>query len=583
MLYGILTDAYEQLESTSKRLEMIAILVQLLKKTPPEIIDKVIFLTQGKLYPSWFELPVIGIAEKSAIKAVSIATGLKTKRIEKLVQEIGDLGSTFEKIHKNKRQTTLFTHPITVEKVYSTLDKIASSSGPKSVDFKIRNLAGLLGTVKAIEGKWILRTVLGKLRFGIAHSTILDALTIAFTGNKENKQIVERGYNIHPNLGAIGKILAFEGLDAIKQLKIEIFTPVRMMLAQRLSTIDEILEKFGGKCACEYKYDGERIQAHKSGNEVKLFTRNLENATSQYPDVCDLIREIKAKKVVIEGEVVAINEVGDLLPFQELMHRRRKYGIEEIIERYPVILFLFDILKINDTDLLEKPYLFRRKQLEQLIIERDQLKLATMIISDDVTEIQNFFDSSIEAGCEGILAKSIQPNSIYQAGARGWLWIKFKKSYQSKMIDSIDVVIVGAYTGRGKRAKTYGAVLCCVLDKNDGTFKTICKLGSGFTDEDLLEILQKFKKFKRDSQPSQVVSVIKPPPDIWFEPTIVAEIIGDEISLSPTHTAGLNEIRANFGLAIRFPRFLRWREDKTIEDITTTTEIIEMYKRQIKT
>ncbi|MHA1648751.1 MAG: ATP-dependent DNA ligase [Candidatus Helarchaeota archaeon] len=583
MRYGVLAKAYEELESTSKRLEMTDILVKLIKQTPVEILDKVIFLTQGKLHPSWLGLPVIGIAEKSAIKAVSLATGINIKIIDEKVKEIGDLGSAFEKFSTKKRQKTLISTPITVKRVYLTLDEIAQASGPGSADFKIRKLAGLLADVNKLEGKWILRTVLGKLRFGIADQTIMDALAIAFTGDKSSKPIIERGYNIHPNLGEIAKTLAKEGLSAIENMKIELFTPVRMMLAQRLSSIKEILEKLGGKCACEFKYDGERIQAHKSGKKVELYSRNLENATSQYPDVCELITQLKANETIVEGECVAINpESGELRPFQELMHRRRKYEIDDAIEKYPVCLFLFDILKKGKTNLIDFPYTERRKILENIVRENDHLKLATAIISDNVTEIEAFFNTSIESGCEGIIAKSIKNDSVYQAGARGWLWIKLKESYQSKMVDSIDVVVVGAYWGRGKRARTYGALLCAILDEKEQKYKTICKVGSGFTDENLAGFIEKFEKNKMDIKPSKVISIIKPEPDIWFEPKFVMEVIGDELTLSPTHTAGFNSIRQNSGLAIRFPRFLRWREDKSPADITTESEVIDMYNQQLK-
>ena len=580
MLYRDLAKVYEKLESTSKQLEKIDILVELFKKTPTDIIDKVIFLTQGKLYPGWLGLPVVGIAEKSAIKAVSLAIGLKSNITEEKVREIGDLGSAFEKLHKKKTQTTLFQSSINVDTVYNRLDKIAQSAGPGSADFKVKNLAGLLGNVDAIDGKWILRTVLGKLRFGVADALILDSLTIAFTGDKNNKQIIERGYNIHPNLGEIAKILASDGLDAFNNMQIEIFIPLRMMLAQRSSSIDEILEKLGGKCACEFKYDGERLQIHRLEDKVILYTRNLENATPQYPDVCNLIRTLKPVKFIIEGEVVGINgDTGEMLPFQELMHRRRKYKIEEAIEKNPICLFLFDILKKDMQDFLDAPYTVRRRNLQELVEETDQLKLATALISDNAAEIETFFNRSIESGCEGIIAKSL--TSVYESGHREWRWIKLKESYQSKMSDTIDAVVVGAYYGRGRRANIYGAFLCGVLDQTEGTYKTICKLGSGFTDADLKFLIQKFEEVKRDKKHPQVTSEIMS--DDWFEPKFIVEILADEITLSNVHTAGFGEVRPNYGFALRFPRFIRWREDKSIEDITTTDEIIDMYKRQIKT
>jgi DNA ligase-1 len=591
MRYGVLTKAYEELESTSKRLEMIDILVTLFKETAEELLDKVIFLTQGKLHPSWLGLPVIGLAEKSAIKAVSRSTNLDEAKISRKVKGIGDLGSAFKQILKIKRtQKSLLdfgverksSNPLSVETVYTTLDKIANASGPGSNESKIKDLAELLRAADETEGKWILRTVLGKLRFGIADQTILDALAIAFTGSKDNKPIVERAYNIHPNLGEIAKKLALEGLDSIASMKIEIFIPVRMMLAQRLSSIEEILEKLGGECACEYKYDGERIQAHKSGSKVELYSRNLENPTSQYPDVRDLIRGMKGDDFVVEGEIVAVNpETGELRPFQELMHRRRKYGINEALESYPISLFLFDILKLNGIDLIDEPYTVRRKQLQDLVEQTEHLKLATALVSDNAEEIETFFNSSIESGCEGVIAKSLI--STYESGHREWRWIKLKESYQSKMVDSIDAVVIGAYMGRGRRAKTYGALLCGVLNKENGTIQTICKLGSGFTDDELNIFIQKFKDVERKTKSPQIITSGVETPDIWFEPKFLIEILGDELTISNVHTAGFGKIKPNSGLAIRFPRFIRWRDDKSTEDMTTTDEIIEMYKQQKKT
>ncbi|NVM55675.1 MAG: ATP-dependent DNA ligase [Candidatus Helarchaeota archaeon] len=591
MQYKVVAEAYEQLESTSKRLEMTDILVQLFKKTPTDIIDKVILLTQGKLHPSWLGLDVIGLAEKSAIRAVQKATGEKIKIIKEKVKETGDLGTTFDKLKKLKVKTLSqfmqkkkpeprFSSPITVEEVYSELDEISKLTGTGSGDKKLSRVSELLEAANRKEGKWILRTLIGKMRLGIRDMTILDALAIAFTNDKKNKPIIERGYNIYPNLGEIAKILTNQELDTIKNLKIVTFTPVRMMLAQRLSSIEEILKKLGGISAWEYKYDGERLQIHID-DKVMLYTRNLEDATPQYPDVQKLVRDLDIDKAVIEGEVVAVDSSGGLRPFQELMHRRRKYGIDDAVEQYPINLFLFDILKKGEQDLLDVPYTVRRKHLEQLVEGTDKLKLATVKITDNASEIERFFNESIESGCEGIIAKDI--NSVYSAGARGWSWIKLKESYQSTMADNIDIVVVGAYMGRGKRARTYGALLCAVLDEKEGNYKTICKVGSGFSDSDLDFFLQKFEEVKRDTKPPQVKSVIKPVPDVWFDPLIVAEIAGDEITLSNVHLAGFGKVKTNSGLAIRFPRFIRWREDKSIEDITTTDEVVDIYKRQRKT
>ncbi|MHA1833045.1 MAG: ATP-dependent DNA ligase, partial [Candidatus Baldrarchaeia archaeon] len=346
---------------------------------------------------------------------------------------------------------------------------------------------------------------------------------------------------------------------------------------------EEILEKLGGKCAAEYKYDGERIQAHKKGNQITLFSRRLENISSQYPDAIQLLKEhVKTDEAVLEGECVAIDlDTGELRPFQELMHRRRKYGIEKAMEEYPVSLFLFDALYVNGKDLTLQPYMVRRKTLEEIIKQSDRVQLAKRIITNNVEELEKFFLEAIENGCEGLVCKSIGKESIYQAGARGWLWIKYKRDYKSEMTDTVDLVVVGAFHGRGKRAGTYGALLLAAYNPDRDIFETVTKCGTGFTDEDLAKLPKTLEKHVIPHKHPRVQSLLKA--DVWFEPAVVLEILGAEITLSPVHTCAMNKIRKESGLAIRFPRFTgNYRFDKAPEDATTTNEIIEMYQKQLK-
>ena len=580
--YIKLVEFYEKIEQTTKRLAMTDYLVRLFKETPKEIIDKVVYLTQGKIYPDFIELE-LGIAEKMAIRAIANATGATTKDVEEDFKKTGDLGLTAENFIKRKRQLTLFTKPLTVDYVYSVFDKIAKATGEGSQDLKIRLLSGLLTNAQPKEGKYIVRTVTGRLRLGIADMTILDALAIAFTGSKENRPLLERAYNLCSDLGEVAKAIAEGGLEGVKQFKIRVGRPIRPMLAQRLATPEEILEKLSGKAACEWKFDGERVQIHKDGSQVQLFSRRLENITEQYPDVQEYVREhIKANEVIIEGEIVAIDpETEELRPFQELMHRRRKYEIEKAIEMYPVNVYLFDLLYVDGEDYTTKPYTERRKRLKE-IVEENHIKIAPAIVTSDVKEIEKFFEEAIENGCEGLMLKSVKSDSIYQAGARGWLWIKLKRSYQSKMVEPIDVVIVGAFAGKGKRAGTYGALLAAVYNKEKDVFETICKVGSGFTDEDLENLPKILEEYKIDHCHPRVISKLEP--DFWFVPAKVIEIIGDELTLSPVHTCAWGVVKEEAGIAVRFPRFTgRWRDDKAPEDATSTQEIIDMYRAQLKT
>jgi len=581
--YAVIAEAYEKIESTTKRLEMTDLLVDLLKNTPKEIIDKVVYLTQGKIYPDFISLE-IGVAEKLAIKALARASGKKESEIEEDLPKTGDIGETSQNFMVNRKQATFFQQPLTVQKVYETLDKMARASGSGTVDLKTALLAGLLADATPKEAKYIMRTVTGNLRLGIADMTVLDALAIAYGGGKEARELVERAYNISSDLGRVAKTVAEKGLKGIKKFQVLIGEPIRPMLAERLSSSEEILEKFGGKCIAEYKYDGERIQIHKKNNEIILFSRRLENISSQYPDAIELVKSnVKAKTAILEAECVAIDvDTGEMRPFQELMHRRRKYEIEKATEEYPVSLFMFDALYVDDKDLTLGPYLARRQALEKAIEESAKVKIAKHIITNDVKELEKFFLEAIENGCEGLVCKSIAEDSVYQAGARGWLWIKYKRDYKSEMIDTVDLVIVGAFHGRGKRAGTYGALLLAAYNPEKDMFETITKCGTGFTDEDLTKLPKMLQKHKLTHKHSRVQSLIEA--DVWFEPVAVIEILGAEITLSPIHVCAMDAIRKGSGLAIRFPRFTgNYRLDKAAEDATTAEEIVEMYKSQLKT
>lgn len=582
MKYSLIADEYEKIEETTKRLQMTDLFVGLLKKTPKDLIDKVVYMTQGRLYPDFVAIEM-GVAEKLAIKVLSRAFGIKESEIEEDIKKSGDIGETAQTLAARKKQSTFFHQPLTVEKVYDAMDKIAKTSGAGAVNLKISLLAGLLSDASPKEAKYLMRTVTGNLRLGIADMTVLDALAIAFGGGKESREMIERAYSISSDLGRVAKTAAEKGLEGIREFQVSVNEPIRPMLAERLSSPEEILEKMKGKCAAEYKYDGERIQAHKKGEVVILFSRRLEDISNQYPDVVKLIKtSVKAHDFVGEAECVAIDlETSEMRSFQELMHRRRKHEIRKTVEEYPVSLFMFDLLYADGKDMTHKAYPLRREMLERIVDTSDRVQLAKRIVVDSSDKLEKFFLQAIEDGCEGLLCKSVAEDSIYQAGARGWLWIKYKRDYKSEMKDTVDLVIVGAFHGRGRRAGVYGALLLATYNPSSDTFETVTKCGTGFKDEDLAKLPQMLKKHVISHKHSRVQSTLEA--DIWFEPSLVLEALGAEITLSPIHTCATNSIRKGSGLAIRFPRFTgKYRIDKAPEDATTSTEIVEMYRDQLK-
>ncbi|NPA96184.1 MAG: ATP-dependent DNA ligase [Crenarchaeota archaeon] len=590
LLFSEVANTLEILEKTPSKIQQAATLAMLFRKTPKECIDKVVYFLQGILWPDWKGLPELGLGEKGIQKAIALATGVSELEVEKLYKALGDYGKVVEKLKLSKPRKTMGLlsfmkgaqvqqRKLTIDEVYNTFVKIAMAQGEGSRDTKIKLLAGLLMEAEPREAKYIVRFAEGRLRLGVGDATIMDALAVTF---KTTRDVVERAYNIHPDLGYIAKLLAEKGEAALKEMKPQPGIPIRPMLAERASDPREILEKTGTPALAEFKYDGERAQIHKRGDEIIIFSRRLENITSQYPDVVELAKKrIRAREAIVEGEIVAIDpNTGDFRPFQELMHRKRKKDIYEAMKEYPVVVRLFDCLYVDGNDLTVKPLPERREWLQKIIDECFEFKLAEGIVTKDPRELENFFLKAIESGCEGLVVKALHKDSIYQAGVRGWLWVKYKRDYKSEMTDAVDLVVVGAFYGRGKRAGSYGALLVAAYDPDTDTFKTVCKVGSGFTDEDLAELPKKLEPYRIPYKHPKVDSEIQA--DVWFEPALVVEVIGAELTLSPIHTCCKGWVKPGVGISIRFPRFIRWRPDKSPREATTTKEIYEMYMRQLK-
>lgn len=591
MKYSSIADAYAKMEATSKRLEMTDYLVELITETPKELIGKVAYLTQGALYPD-FEGIELGMAEKMVIAAIAKATDLKKEVIVDAWKQIGDLGSTVEKLLREKSsapngKTVKLTprQPLTVGVVYDTFDRIAHTGGKGSVERKVNALTRLIVEATAEEAKYLVRTVTGRLRLGIGDMTFLDALAVAYGGGKAARKDLERAYNMSSDLGLVSETVAKEGMEGIRIFHVQLGRPIRPMLCERLTSAEAVLTKLGGKGAAEYKYDGLRIQAHVSPEEISLFSRRLENITTQFPDVRKALKQgVKAESVIVEGECIAVDpDTGDLQPFQVVTQRRgRKHEIRKKVEEIPVVLVLFDALFVDGEGLLDASYLRRREYLEQVIEESGDLKITHPLIVTEPEQLDEFMASAVENGCEGLVIKSIGEDSVYQAGARGFLWIKYKREYRSELADTLDLVVVGAFAGRGRRAGTYGALLMAAYDEDADAFKTVCKLGTGFDDATLAKLPSLFKEYVVNHAHPRVESKIEA--DYWFAPTKVLEIRGAELTLSPSHTCGLDLVKTGAGLAVRFPRFTgRWRDDKAPHDATTVKEVVGMYKAQLKT
>lgn len=569
MKFKKLCEYFERLEETTKRLVMFDILAGLFKEASGEDIDKIIYLSQGQLLPPFHGLE-IGISEKLLIRAISDATDTPTKKVEQTFRHTGDMGRTAEELNKRKG------YDLTVKQVYGELTDMAQTGGAGSVEKKIGLLSNLFKGVSPKEAKYIARFVIGRLRLGIGDPTVLEALALSI-GNRELRPDLERAYNLCSDLGLVAKTLLEKGMEGVRKFKVQVGYPIRMALCERLSSSEDIIQKIG-RAAIEAKYDGFRVQCHKDDENVELFSRNLERTTHMFPEITMAMKKyINAKKAIIEGEALAYNEgTGELFPFQVTIQRKRKYGIEELSKELPLKFFVFDLLYLDGVDYTEKPFSERRKKLEAIIKKNEVIEPSEMFVTDAPSRIFKYFESAIERGLEGVVAKRL--DAPYSAGARNFNWIKLKRSYKGELADTIDVCIVGFFRGKGARAKFgVGALLGAVYEPETDTFKTISKIGSGFKEDEFFELKKMLDEIALKHKHPRVDSAIDA--DVWVEPRYVITVMADEITRSPTHTAGRD--KDGIGYALRFPRstdFIRF--DKKSEDANTVKEIIEMFKQQ---
>ncbi|HLC93029.1 MAG TPA: ATP-dependent DNA ligase [archaeon] len=606
MDFSELAGYFDRIEKVSSRLEMTAILAEMLSKMPADEIKQAIYLSQGMLGTKHQSIES-GMGEGLIEQGIAKATGYSKEEVLKKYKEIGDLGEVAQALAKGKKQSALFSGKLTITKVFSNFLKIAQTEGTGSQDSKLKLFAELINSSSEAEAKFITRIPLGNMRLGIGDPTIMDSLAVNYVSEfLKNKKIkkeiegalkekneekraeefdrkarqklrahIEEKYNIFSDLGEIAQRLKKKGLEGLEKIEIEPGTPIRPTLAERLPRAEEIVEKLG-KCAVEAKYDGLRVQCHKDGSAVTIFSRQSENITPMFPDLVAAIKEqVKAKKAIFEGEALAFNEgTGQYFPFQVTMTRKRKYDIEQKAQDLPIKLFAFDVMFIDGENIMLKPFKERRARLSKMISKGETIELTRSIETDDPKKIEKFFLENVESGLEGIIAKDL--NAPYIAGARKFAWIKLKRSYRGELNDSVDLTIIGYYKGRGKRTQFgLGGLLTAVYDEESDSFKSITKIGTGMTEQILSELEEKLSKNARKQKPPRVDSELEP--DVWVEPRHVIEVVADEITKSPLHTAGKS---SGQGYALRFPRMIKFREKKP-EESTTVKEIIAMYKKQV--
>lgn len=579
MLYSDIARVFGRLEETGSRLEMTSILAEFFAKLEPSELRDVIYLSQGRLHPEFYPIE-LGMADKLVLKAIAKAAGYPEEEAERIWQKEGDPGAVAEDMISRKRQLTLFSETLTLENVVQGLTEIERSEGKDSQSQKMKILSRMLSNAEPEGAKYLCRIVTGRMRTGASAMTILDALAECFA-DKSDRQEIERAFNVTCDMGLVGETLARGGLAAVSSIQVTVDNPIKVMLAERLPSLPEVMARMGGRCAMEFKYDGMRIQAHISNGSSRLYSRRLENLTGNFPDIGEhLAQSLKGKEAIIEGECVAVDpDTGAMLPFQTVTHRRRKHGMDSAVKEIPVKLFMFDILYLDGEDMTQMPYCERRRVLSQTFAEDPLLTLTTMEVVSSDEEAEAFFDRAIASKCEGVMAKSISDASVYRAGSRGFLWIKYKKDYHESLTDTFDLTVVGAFYGMGKRAGKYGALLMASPDSETGKFCTVCKLGTGFDDAFLDALPGMLERFKSESCPRSVEA--KMIPDVWFEPGMVLEVVGAEISVSPIHTAAWGWVKEDAGIGIRFPRYTgRLREDKGPEASTSVQEIFGMYEMQ---
>ncbi|RLI89408.1 MAG: DNA ligase [Candidatus Altiarchaeales archaeon] len=551
MDFSTLTDVYQELEKTSSRLEMTSIVSEFLKRVPEKELPVILLFIRGRVFPAWSDKE-LGIGNKLVIRAISAISGVTEATVENRIRETGDTGLAAESLLVKKAQTTLFREKLTVMKVYNNLYRLTSLSGKGSQEKKISYITELLSFAEPTEAKYIVRLVLEELRLGVGEGIVKDAIARAF---QVDPKLVERAYSISSDLGEVARISKSEGEKGLRKVTLKTCRPIEVMLAQKIGSIEEAIGKFG-ETAFEIKYDGARIQIHKEDGRIELYTRRLENVTRQFPEIVKSAREnIRVRSAIVEGELVAIKSKKDRRPrpFQDLSRRiKRKYDIPEMVKNIPVEVNLFDLVFCEGESKIEDEFRDRRKLLEKIITETDTFRLAEQIITDNVKEAEKFYRNALNLGHEGVMAKNLK--APYQPGSRVGYMYKIKP-----VMETLDLVIIGATWGEGRRAHWLASFLLAVSDPDTGRFLTIGRMGTGFTDEEFKEMTE----LLRGEITEQIGKEVR------LKPKIVVEVAYEEIQRSPTYSSGY---------ALRFPRLVRIRTDKGPEDADTLQRVEEILK-----
>lgn len=583
MLFNEFSKYLEKLDSTSKRLEMTAILVELIATLEDTEIANALYLASGYLKAP-FESEKFNIAEKMAIRILMETYNVTEDVIKKSYKELGDLGDVAYALAKH--QVT----ELTISEVHKKLTTIAQTEGSGSQDTKIRKTAELLRELDKTSAKYTIRIVLGNSRLGFTELTIIDALAL-YLKDKELKKQIEQKYNTYPDIGKIAKMIKQHGFKGLEKVELTPGIPLLLQKAQRVKNFEEVMEKMD-ETWVEFKLDGTRVQLHMNKGEiivkenhslfedttkdflVKTFTRNLEDTTNMYPDLVEgAKKQIEATSVILDGEAIGYDvKTGAFLPFQETMQRKRKHGVAEMAKEIPLKYFVFDILYLNGVSLLDKTLEERKEILSRIVLKGETIQVLNQTRVKNIEELYENFEDAKEKKLEGLIAKN--PKGTYQAGARSYEWIKLKVADSKLLADSIDCVILGYYNGKGTRSQFgIGGLLLGIYDEKEEMFKTISKLGTGLTEEGLTTIKNLCDKEKITSPSKNVLMSKMFTPDVYVNPKIVIEVGADEITVSPSHSAGY---------ALRFPRLLKIRTDKKATQSTTLKEIQNMYKNQDK-
>ncbi len=582
----------QKLEDTSKRLEITEILLELLYNLKPNEIREGIYMSLGYLKAP-FEAEKFNMADKMVIRSISAAYNKPVDEVNTLYGKTGDLGEVCISLCPDN------TTESTVLEVHSKLTEIAKLEGAGSQDLKVSTLSELLQSVDALSAKYIVRIVLGTTRLGFTELTVLDALSWMLAPDRADKKTIkeikaklEYKYNVHPDIGLIAKNVKQHGIEGVEKIAIEVGVPILPQKAQRLSSLQEVIEKMGTVFA-EYKFDGTRVQLHLDKNRtietseieqknlfdvqtkrtfIKTFTRNLEETTYQYPDIVEAaLKQIDAQNVILDGEAIGYDpETGEFLPFQVMMQRKRKHGVKEMTLEIPLKYFVFDILYLNGEPLTTLPLTQRKAMLKKIIKSGDVIAMDDYVEVGTIEELENYFEHAREKGLEGLIVKN--PNAEYKAGARSFTWVKLKVADADLLDDTVETVVLGYYFGRGERAKFgIGGFLAGVYDKEEGVFKSITRVGTGLSDQDWVYLKTQADKTTVKEKPKNVELGNANTPDVWTAPEIVVELGADQITKSTVHTTGY---------ALRFPRLIKFRDDKKPEDITSLEEIKDLYKMQ---